>query len=247
MTVASEPALVVMGYGVSDTLQLTVESQRLLPRFKSVYTLAAPPNLRRYLQAQNIRHTDLSVHFDQDRPHADAYLDVIDVILKSVAEDPPVGLLTQGNPLFMNSITRTLLIAAQRTGFVARALPAVSPLDAAISELGIDVATFGLQVFDASRLVSRDQTPNTAVPLLVLQLAGLGCQTTGSVQSPLPDRLVPLQAHLLRFYSGEQPVTLLNPGNGHRPTARATTSLANLSSVAEHVVPESQLFIDAVR
>ncbi len=85
------------------------------------------------------------------------------------------------------------------------------------------------------------------MPLLVLQLAGLGCQTTGSVQSPLPDPLVPLQAHLLQFYSGEQPVTLLNPGNGHRPTAHATTSLANLSSVAEHVIPESQIFIDVGR
>ena len=54
------PHIILLGYGVSDSLQLTVESQRILARYGSAYAIGLPPNLDAFLKSQRVRVTDLA-------------------------------------------------------------------------------------------------------------------------------------------------------------------------------------------
>ena len=54
------PHLVLIGYGVTDTLQITVEAQRLLARYGSAYSLGLPANLAAFLKSQRVKVTDIA-------------------------------------------------------------------------------------------------------------------------------------------------------------------------------------------
>ena len=242
-----DPAIIVLGYGVSDTLQLTVEAQRILSRVGSVYALYLPPNLARYLKSQRVSCVDLSDRFGAGRPFADVYLEIVDLILQRTAEERPVVLLTPGNPLFLNAVTRFLVQQARARDLPIRIHPGVSQVDTLVSYLGLDVTTFGLQLFDAQRLVSRRQPVNPAVPLLVLQVAGFAASEAPAAVPPSAGEYAPLADCLARFYAADQPVTLINTSSNGRSPSHVTVQLSRFSELVPHVRPESSLFIDRAK
>lgn len=154
-----KPALVLIGYGVGDTLQITVESQRALARASKAY--------------------------------------------------------------------------------------AVSPIDAVVCQTGLDVGTFGLQVFDAQRVVAREQQFNPGVPLLLLQLAGVAATEAGV---PLPsdaDAYAPLGDYLARFYPVDHTVTHLTYGADRGGIA--SVPLDRFSELVPNIGAGSTLFVDLAR
>lgn len=240
-----QPDLVLLGYGVDDSLQLTVQTQRILAQAGKVYALALPPALARFLKSQRIEVEDLTDRFQPGRPYSDCYLDVADHLFRRAAQEQPVCFLSPGNPMFLNALNRFIVMQAGQRGLSVQTYPGVSLLDAIVSDLGLDVGTFGLQLFDARRLVSRGQQINTAVPLVLLQLAGFAAETVGG-HAAAPADYEPLAAYLARFYPHEHLVTLLNREPGQGP-ARATLPLGRFAELVQHVAPSSSLFIDAVR
>jgi hypothetical protein len=119
----------------------------------------------------------------------------------------------------------------------------VSPLDVMISYLGIDVATFGLQVFTAAGLLARRAEPNPAVPLFVLELAGLGIGADGAAL----DRYRSLVRHLGRAYPGGHSVTLVNLTAVPGRRSHASVPLSQFGKLLPHVAVNSHLFIDAAK
>lgn len=241
-----EPNIILLGHGVTDTLQLTVEAQRVLARVGKLYAIYLPPNLKQYLKSLRVECVDLSDRFARGRAFSDAYLDVADFILRRTAEERPVVLLSQGNPLFLNSLNRFLIMQARQRKLSVKVYPGVSQLDALVCDLGLDVGTFGLQLFDATRLVSRKQQINPSVPLLLLQPAGFAAVKVGS-QERDPKDYQPLIGYLAQFYPAEQPVTLMGAANGRTAAAHATVPLSRLPELVPHIRNTSSLFIDAVR
>jgi uncharacterized protein YabN with tetrapyrrole methylase and pyrophosphatase domain len=237
--VDQNPDLILLGYGVDDTLQLTVETQRVLARAGFAFTLGLPPNLARFLKSQRVEHTELTYLFRPGRDFSECYLDVAQVVLKRAASDPPAVLLCQGSPLFLNSLNRFLVLQARERGLNVSILPGVSPFDAIVSELGLDVGA-GLQVFDARRLVARGIAPNTALPLLIMQAGGFGAGANGHD----PATYEPLAAFLAQFYPPQQPVTVVNTGAGG---GRSTVPLSRFDELVSHIGAASSLFIDATR
>ena len=241
------PDLIFVGYGVSDTLQLTVEAQRALTRFGKVYALHVPPNLKRYLKSLQVECINLADRFSEKRPFSEVYLGIADFILQCAAVERPVIFLTQGNPLFLNSLNRFLLMQAKQRKLSVQVYPGVSPLDALVCDLGLDISTFGLQIFDARRLVTRKQQINPTVPLLVLQLAGFAVEEAGPQPEPDPKEYQPLASYLAQFYPPEHPVSLVNTAYGQKRGGHATVRLSRLLDLVPHVGTTSHLFIDAIR
>jgi Tetrapyrrole (Corrin/Porphyrin) Methylases len=242
--VRNEPDLILLGYGVSDTLQLTVEAQRLLGRYGKAYCLPLPPNLKRFLRSQRVECIDLSDHFQEGKPFGEVYLELADFILKRCAEEKPVILLSQGNPLFLNSLNRFLFTKARERRLEVQVVPGLSQIDTIISDIGLDVGMFGVQVFDARRFVQRGLRPNPSVPLVLLQVGGFAMSTAG-VNGASPEGYAPLAVYLAKFYPADQAVTLINSGPGG--VARGTVTLERFSELLPNISPASSLFIDAVR
>jgi precorrin-2 methylase len=242
-----QPDLILLGYGVDDTLQLTVQTQRLLTQTGKVYSVSLPPALARFLKSQRIELEDLTDRFQLGRPFSECYLDIADHLIRRTAEEQPVCFLSPGNPMFLNSLNRFLYMEAQKRGLQIQVMPGVSQIDAIISDLGLDVGAFGMQVFDARRLVTRRQTINPAVPLILVQVAGFNADAvTDPMAEPVAGGHGMLAAYLAQFYPGEHLVTLLNREMG-QGASRATLPLSRFEELAVNVRTSSCLFIDAVR
>jgi hypothetical protein len=245
---SKQPDIVLLGYGVDDTLQITVESQRLLASTGKAYTLGLPPNLARLLKSMRVETDDLSGHLTPGRPYGEAYLDVAEILLRRAAEERPVLFLTYGNPMFLNSLSRFLFLQAGQRGLRLQVKPGISQLDLIISDLGLDVGAFGLQLFDARRLVAKRQQVDPRVPLLVLQLAGLAAETVPAATERPPDAAFgPLREYLGQAYPGDHLVTLLNLPAGNGGGTRTTVPMARFAELLPSIEATSHLFIDAIR
>jgi precorrin-2 methylase len=242
-----QPDIVLVGTGVGSGLQLTVEAQRILDKVGKAYALHLPAPLGRHLRSLRIKTIDLSDRFVESRPLRDAYVEVVDYLLERASAERPIVLLTPGSPLFLNSISRLLVLQGRRSGLNIQTLPGVSPLDALISYVGVDVATFGLQVFTANRLATSPTRLDPTVPLAVMELAGVGVQTSDDDPTARPERYGRLLATLANVYPATQPATLVNvtAGNGRRN--HATVPLRDIYEFVPHIRENSHLFIDVMR
>lgn len=243
----ARPALILAGYGLGDSLQITVESQRAMARAGRVFSIGLPPNLGALLRSQRIRCVDMSSCFEEGRPFTEVYLDVADAILRQAESDPPAVLLSEGNPLVSNALNRFLLMTAKERGLVTQVLPAVSPIDSLICQIGLDVGTFGLQVFDARRLYARELPVHPGVPLLLLQLAGVALAETSAAFDPRPEAYAPLTAYLGRFYPPMHVVVHLANSVNPQAAALSAAPLSAFDSLVPRFGPASTLFVDLVR
>jgi len=244
----AEADLVLLGYGVDDSLQISVNAQRLLAATGRAYTLGVPANLARLLASQRVETVDLSDRFTLGRRFEDAYLDVAEFLLRRTTEERPVIFLTYGSPLFLNSLGRFLFVQARQRNLTVDVRPAISQFDQIVSDLGIDVGAGGLQLFDARRLLRKRQQLNPAVPLLLLQLAGVQATAVpDDGRPPEPGDYAEIADYLKAAFGEEQPVTLLNLAAGDRAATRTTVPLVRFAELVPQIVSTSHLFVEAAR
>jgi tetrapyrrole methylase family protein / MazG family protein len=243
-TAMATPHLILLGAGIGDSLQLTVESQRFLARYGRAYALGLPPNLAKFLKSQRIKVTDLSPRLAPGTDFAEAYLDIANIVLERTARERPVVFLVPGHPLMFNAIGRYLAMEGKRLGLIVQAVPGVSQLDLIVGAIGLDVSTFGLQVFDATRLVSRRIPMNPGVPALIMSVDSFAATSISRAEPAAPE-LGQLAAHLAGCYPPAHPVVIVNLGAAG--PAVASVRLSALESAAGQIAPNSHLFLDVVR
>lgn len=236
------PHIILAGFGVTDSLQLTVETQRALARYGSAYTLGAGPNLLQFLKSQRVAATELDSRLAPGKPYADSYLDIAHFLVERTAYERPVILLAPGHPLMFNAVSRYLASEGKRLELAVQVLPGVSPLDAIVGGIGLDVSSFGLQVFDCTRLVQRQLPISPAVPAILMNAGTAGFSAPENVQ--VPD-LRPLVTYLASCYPPDHPVAVVSLSGAGLSVAPA--KLASLPAVADQLRPGSHLFIDVVR
>ena len=244
-TATKRPDIVLIGVGVGGGLQFTIESQRLLDKVGRAYALHLPTPLARHLRSLRIKTIDLSNRVADQRPMRDAYVDVAGFLLERAAVERPVVVLTPGSPLFLNTISRLLVLQGRRAGLEVQTLPGISPLDALISYVGVDVAAFGLQVFTGERLGSRPGRVDPTVPLAGMELAGVGVRHYGADIDDEPRRYGHLFGALARVYAPTHPATMVNVNDGPGGRSHATLPLRRFGEFVHNICENSHLFIDA--
>lgn len=238
------PNIILLGFGVSDTLQLTVEAQRVLARTGNAYAIGLPANLAAFLKSQRVSVTDLSSRLAPGREYADGYLDIAHFLIERTANERPVVFLTPGNPMVFNAIGRYLVLEGRRLELAVQVLPAVSPLDVIIAGIGLDVSTFGLQVFDATRLVSRRIQLNPQAPALLMNIGTFGASEVPAIDSA-PPAIAELVRYLSPVYPSNHTATVVQLGESGMSVA--SVSLAGLAKLGAQVQPGAHLFLDLVR
>ncbi len=241
------PALLLIGSGIGDQLQLTVQASRALARVGRAYALGLGPNLAAYLRSIGVEAIDLVPRIPEDADATTAYLTIADAILQEVADDPPVAVIAPGNPFLSNSVARFLVMQAKERGISVQALPSVSPIELLITTTGLDVGTFGLQVFDARRLVAGRHLPNPAVPLAVLQVAALGGVKGIRPAPPTEPELGRLRDVLGKIYPAEHQVVHLVVNGATPAQSVSRVILSGLAGLAPGIRADSILFLDLVR
>ena len=237
------PHLILLGYGVGDSLQLTVEAQRLLARYGCAYSIGLPPNLAAFLKSQRVKVTDLAARFVPGREYAETYLDIANFLIERTAKERPVLFLAPGHPLLFNAVSRYLAMEGKRLELGVQVVPGVSPIDIIAGAIGLDVSTFGLQVFDATRLVTRRIPISPLVPAILLNLDGFASQAVAGPDSA-PANLDPLVRYLAGCYPANHPASVVSLAGG---VSIAPAPLGRLASFGPQLPPNSHLFLDLVR
>ena len=239
---ANPPDIVLVGSGVGDSLQITVDAQRMLGHVGLAYGLGVRSRLARHLRASGIQLVPLDDRLI-DRPPELGYLSIAQFVLQQAQLDPPAVLIVPGNPLLSNSICRFIAARGKELKLGVQVLAAVSPIDSVVNATGLDVGAFGLQVFDARRLVSRRQRIDPSVPLILLQPAALAAGFAGEDAIAACEGLA---VHLRGFYPPTHAVALLSDALGGGPSiARATVD--RVGELVRDIGSSSTLFIDLVR
>lgn len=236
----ADPHLVLLGYGVADTLQFTIEAQRAIGRATTVYAIAPPPSLITHLKSMRIKVVDLA---DRLAVGHEGALDVADFLLRRAALEPPAVLISPGNPLFLNNVARLLLQAANERSIAVTLIPGLSVLDTVISDLGLDVTTRGLQIFEARHLLGLRHQPNPRVPLLVLEVGALA---VGFPQAEPATVHAAFHDYLAAFYPADHAATLITETTGRGVFARKTVRLHDLPTILQDAPADSTLFMDVV-
>jgi hypothetical protein len=80
-------------------------------------------------------------------------------------------------------------------------------LDTAFVDLGLDPGLAGLQVYEATSLITKERQLQIDVPLIILQMDTLGSAVFS--HDTLHDYFEAFQNHLLKFYPASHEVTAL--------------------------------------
>jgi len=231
----ARPDLVLLGFGMGDGQQLTLEAEALLRTIGRAFVVGPTPRVRRQLRRLRVRSTDLTALMDADDPAA-GYLAVADAILAQADADPPTIALFPGHPLVSNSLGRYLLVVAAERGIVAQAVPGLSAVDLLVSMTGLDIGMAGLQILDARRLAEKGMAFSPRMPLALLEPAAVAA-VGGEAWAALSRRLA-------RAYPPSHPALLVAaPGTLSEGGVVAST-VGGLAETGPSAPAGAVLFID---
>ncbi len=233
---AQELGLVLVGFGVGDQFQITIQAQRMLNQHGFSFGIGIPPRLKKLLDSWNIEVEELDDRLDADLPWEDRLLDVADVVLGQTEVERPVLFLVPENPLFFNSLSRFLVAEGRAREVRVTVVPGTSQLDVLVNELGIDIAARGLQVLEASQFAAGKNPCHSSSPAVLFGLAALA--ESGSFDS--------LKKRLSHIYSPDHPVTLFTAATRDGGAVRATVLVSDFDELVGHITGLSSLYVQHV-
>lgn len=240
------PSLVICGAGIGG-LQLTLAANASIVASGAAFALGVPDRIVAHLRTQRVRVTELDELVTAAADHRLGYLAVIDVALEAAVLAPPAVLIVPGNPLEENSITRALVELCRRREIAVDVHAAVSPADALVNDLGVDVAALGLQTLPARLLLSRGVVPNSSVPLFVPGLDVLLDVEVRPANVTGEALFSGLCRHLGASYPASHLITLITELTGRGVVQQRTTRFSDVHELWVDVTPNSSLYVNPLR
>jgi uncharacterized protein YabN with tetrapyrrole methylase and pyrophosphatase domain len=170
----SEADLFLLGSGIHSFQDITLCTQSILERCKTVFYLHDFPSLQKYLIKITGNPVNLlPLYYIDGRDRIDIYEDIVAHVVDNAIKQQPTALLLHGNPIIYSTISQRLLEEAKKHSLVTEIVPAVSSLDRILVDLRVDIAERGLQVLEASRAIRIPVPLVNTVDLLLLQIGAL--------------------------------------------------------------------------
>jgi precorrin-2 methylase len=171
---AQAAALTVVGFGIQIGRDMTPAARWNIERADKVLYLAGDAVAVRLIEEVNPTAESLHTLYDSAKLRSDTYREMVERIMSFVRAGNDVCVVSYGHPGLFAYPMHEAIRTARREGFPAQMLPGVSSLDCLIADLGLDPATDGMQIFDASDFLLRRRSSNTATALVLLQIAVTG-------------------------------------------------------------------------
>ena len=238
--------MVLCGAGLGQ-LQLTLAAHAAIVASGHAFTVGVGEQTIAQLRSARVKVTELDADVSGADTYLDGYLAVIDTVLDAAATAPPAVLLVPGNPLHDNSITRALVPLCRERDIKVEMHASVSPIDALINDLGVDVAGRGLQTFTAKTLLQRGVVPNPAVPLFVTGLDLFLDEQARPADTDAGQLFERLETHLARAYPPSHSITLVTRLTGRGVLTHRTSRLGDAHRLWSDAGPGSSLYVDPIR
>jgi uncharacterized protein YabN with tetrapyrrole methylase and pyrophosphatase domain len=193
--------LFLLGSGIYSFLDITLYTQSILKKCKTVFYLHDLPSLDQYLSKITANPINLvPLYYLDGRDRTEIYEDIVRHVISCAVIKRPTGLLLHGNPVVFSTITQRLLDEAPRHSLAVEIVPAVSSLDRIFVDLRLDIAERGVQVVEASYAVGIPIPVVNSVDLLMLQIGALNNSYATRNQHASLEDVVQLKNYLSKFY-----------------------------------------------
>jgi uncharacterized protein YabN with tetrapyrrole methylase and pyrophosphatase domain len=167
-------SLTVVGTGISLGVQLTPQARHAIEGADETLYLLADAGSGYWIE--QLRPDARSLHplYPQGGLRVEIYEEIVEAIVTPVRAGKRVCAALYGHPGIADFIGHESVRRARSEGFDATMLPGVSAVDCLFAEFGLDPATSGCQIYEATDFVLYRRGVDTSAALVLLQVAVVG-------------------------------------------------------------------------
>lgn len=202
---APAPDIYIVGLGIKSVQHLTLEAIDILKTCKTVFVVDHGFGVHDFIRALGPEVVDLIPEYKEGQHRLITYQMMAARVVDAAMNAPPVAFAIYGHPNWLVFPSELITDAASLLGLTVEAVAGISCIDTVVLELGIDPATHGLQIFEASGLVIGEVEINPSVPCMILQVDAFKTETYSRSRIDC-ERLNSLCDYLLRFYPADHEV-----------------------------------------
>lgn len=226
----------VFGLGMRLVTQITLESNYLLQQMESVFHLDDGPEISDYLASFACIDVSLRHLYTEGKPREQAYGEIANEILEAALAGTKCGFLTQGNPVFLNSVVFKLRDLAAHHDIPFFVYPGISSIDTLLTDLFLAVEDTGLQCYEATHFVRMRPQIDKRVPLILFQPAIVEALDVRYTTGAYPPGVQILQNVLAEIYGANQEWILLRSAMQKDDSAIVSTGIVSeLLEKAKHL------------
>ena len=201
-------SLTVVGTGMRLGGHLTPEARASIENAEKLFYLETDAAAVHWLKEANPTAESLRDSYAEGKVRSDTYAEIVERILAPVRAGQRVCAAFNGHPGYFVHPSHEAVRIARAEGHRALMLPGISSLDCLVSDLGVDPAVNGCQLFEATDFVLCKRRFDPRNKLILLQVGAVGVVTW----KPTPDwgreGLAVLTEVLLEDYPADHRVTV---------------------------------------
>lgn len=200
--------LTLVGTGYNLAGQVTLQALSCLKEAEKLFYLVADSSTVLWLREINRTAESLHDSYEVDGERLDAYARMVERMLDPVRRGANVCTAFYGHPGVLVYPAHEAVRKAREEGFEARMLPGVSAADCLFADLGLDPATDGCQMYEASNFLYRRRRYDPRSPLILWQVGNVGVSVYLTSKLWGPGGLRILQEVLLQDYPAGHEVVI---------------------------------------
>jgi hypothetical protein len=198
----------IVGLGIVGAHQITHEVEQVLRRSRHIFAVASGYGVLDYLKERCPNVSDLAALYERGKNRLPTYRKMAAEVVSAAISAPPVCFAMYGHPRVYCYPTTLIKRAAKLLNLRVEVFPGISSLDTMILDLDFDMASDGLQMYEATDILLRKRPIQNDVALLLWQCTTI-CDPTYPDKPLSAEQIKPLQDYLLRFYRPEHVVALV--------------------------------------
>jgi uncharacterized protein YabN with tetrapyrrole methylase and pyrophosphatase domain len=234
----------LVGLGIFELQQLTVEGLHILKSVKCVYHLTG---MQKKLSLINPNTRALNDLYSRPGNRVSIYDDLAAYVVKSAQSMTPIALAIEGNPMFLSDICWKIAALGQEKGLHVEVVPGVSCIDVLPMQLGFEPGDLGFQIFEATQLVLYNLQLNPYLSTLVLQVGYFFRTVTLPPPRREMDAFAPLVDHLTKFFPKDHPVIFVESAHSaESPTTVFSATVATIDEHRNHITAGMTLYIPRI-
>jgi uncharacterized protein YabN with tetrapyrrole methylase and pyrophosphatase domain len=200
--------IVIVGLGIVGVQQITREVDEVLRRCREIFIVDSGFGVIDYLKTLCPSVTNLATCYESGKNRLNAYRKMAAHVVSAAATGSTVGFATYGHPRIYCYPTTLIKRAAAILNLRVEVFPGISSLDTVFVDLDFDMATDGLQMYEATDVLLRKRPLQNDVGCLLWQCTTI-CDPTYPNRPLSAEQVHPLQTYLLRFYPSTHQVAMI--------------------------------------
>lgn len=238
----------IIGTGMVGYRQLTREAEAAIEESERVYLVHLHGLVEEYLEQFDVETYDLREYYEESGDRRKIYNEMAEHVLDAADEtDSPITFAAYGHPMVFVSPSQLIIDRASDRGVTVETRPGISSMDCLFVDLQLDPGVNGIQMYEATDLLTREFELNPDVPAMIWQIGALETGLYDTAVSK-PERFSRIREYLRQFYPTDHTMTLAQSATYPITEPKLVDfELDEFESMADQITGLQTLYIPPVR